>query len=202
MRKLAGTAMVRGFWRHERGNAAIEFGILAPLLTLILLGTVELGRAVSNNRHFTLTVYSTGDLVAREEYIGTTKGVADQNLLDMMKSIKYLMQPYDASTLKLAVFSVKVSEKDPTKGKVEWVYNYNTKPNAPAQCSDYTLPSNIVPAGASVIVVDADYRFKSLFGDYVPGAASLEKPWNEKSYHSPRNSCVDYVKGDNCISHC
>jgi Flp pilus assembly protein TadG len=201
MHKSAGKAVRRSFWRHERGNAAIEFGILAPLLALILLGTVEIGRAVSNNRHFTSTVYSIGDLVAREEYLGTSKGDADTNLGLMMNSIKHLMRPYDPSSVKAAVFSVKRSAKDPSKGTVEWVYNYNEKPNAPAQCSDYTLPSNIVAAGASVIVIDADYTFRSLFGDYVPGIKAA-MPWNEKSFHNPRNSCVDYVEGDNCISKC
>lgn len=199
MRKSAGKAVLRSLWRHERGNAAIEFAIVAPLLALLLLGMVEVGRAVSNNRHFTLTVYSIGDLVAREEYLGASKGAADTNVGLMMDSIKQLMRPYDPSSIKVAVYSVKASAKDATKGKVEWVYKYH-KTDAKAQCSDYALPPNFVPPGGSVIVVDADYTFKSLFGNKVPGMSSML--WNEKSYHSPRNSCVDYVKGDNCLTNC
>ena len=40
---------------------------------------------------------------------------------------------------------------------------------APAKCSAYTLPSDIVGKGGSVIVVDSTYVFKPLFGDFVPG---------------------------------
>ena len=53
----------------------------------------------------------------------------------------------------------------------------------------------------SVIVVDAKYNFTPLFGDYVPGFGSLGE-LKEKSFHSPRNSCVDFVKGNNCLNPC
>ena len=56
-------------------------------------------------------------------------------------------------------------------------------------------------AGGSVIVVDATYDFKTLFGDFVPGM-SASMTWTDKTYASPRNSCVDYVKGDNCTKSC
>ena len=46
-----------------------------------------------------------------------------------------------------------------------------------------------------------DYTFKPLFGDFVPGFSGA-MTWTNKSYHSPRNSCVDYVEGDNCTKSC
>ena len=52
-----------------------------------------------------------------------------------------------------------------------------------------------------MIVVDATYDFKTLFGDFVPGM-SASMTWTDKTYASPRNSCVDYVKGDNCTKSC
>jgi len=188
------------FRTDTHGGAAIEFGILAPLLLLMLLGTIELGRAIANNRHFIAAVTTAGDLVSREEYLGTSATNADLNLEGIMRSTKHMLAPYDATKLKLAVFSVKASDKDPKKAKVEWSYSYNDM-EAPAQCSDYTLPDNIVAAGGSVIVVDAAYTFSSLFGSYIPGMGSSME-WTEKSYYSPRNSCVDLVEGDNCISKC
>lgn len=193
-------APLRDLLSDTNGGSAIEFGILAPLLMLMLLGTIELGRAIANDRHFVAAVAATGDLVAREEYIGDSTGQAQSNLAGMMLSIKHLMAPYNPDTLKLAVFSVKSSNSAKGEAKVQWSYSYNGM-TAPAQCSDYALPKDLVPNGGSVIVVDATYDFTSLFGSYVPGMSPAMK-WSEKSYHSPRNSCVDYVKGDNCVSHC
>jgi Flp pilus assembly protein TadG len=166
----------------------------------MLLGTIELGRAVSIDRHFTAATSATGDLVAREAYLGESTSAATANLDAMMKSIKHLMQPYDASSLKLAVISVRASSTNASETKVDWAYAYNGA-DKPADCSSYALPANLIGKGGSVIVVDASYVFKSLFGNFVPGM-SASMTWTEKSFHSPRNSCVDYVKGDNCTSSC
>ena len=44
------------FARHRGGAAAVEFGLLAPLLLLMLLATIEIGRAVNADRHFIAAV--------------------------------------------------------------------------------------------------------------------------------------------------
>ena len=199
MRK-SGAGKRRSMWRDTRGTSAIEFGIAAPVLLLMLLGTIELGRALNSDRHFVAAAEAVGDLVAREAYMGTSTSAAQSNLDGMMLSIGQIMAPFETSPLKLAVFSVKASATDANSAKVQWSYGYKGAA-APGQCSTYTLPANMIPAGGSVIVVDASYTYKTLFGSYVPGMQPTMK-WTDKSYYSPRNSCVDYVKGDNCISKC
>ncbi len=184
-----------------RGAAAVEFAFLAPLLMLILLGIMEGGRAINIDRQFTSAVNTAGDLVAREEYLGTSSAVATANLDDMMESIKHLMAPYDPSKLKIGVFSVQASPNDASNTKVVWSFSYKGSMPVPTKCQAYALPPNLVNKGGSVIVVDAQYNFTPLFGDYVPGFGSLGE-LKEKSFHSPRNSCVDYVKGDNCLNPC
>jgi Flp pilus assembly protein TadG len=188
-------------WRDASGGAAIEFAFLAPLLMLMLLGTVEGGRAVNIDRHFTSSVSTAGDLVAREEFLGETSSGAKGNLDAMMGSIAHMMAPYKADDLSIGIFSVQASPTNATDTKVVWSYSYKGKMAVPAKCARYTLPANLVPKGGSVIVVDAKYKFTPLFGDYVPGFGSIGE-LTDKSYHSPRNSCVDYVKGDNCTNSC
>lgn len=190
--------VLRRFWRHSRGAAAIEFAYMSPLLLLMLLGTIELGRAINVDRHFTMATAMAGDLVAREEWLGTSSSDAKANLDSMMESIEHVMQPYDASTLKLAVFSVRASTTDADDTKVEWSYSHNGM-SAPTKCESYTLPSGLIGKGGSVIVVESSYVFKPLFADFVPGITG-DMTWTDKSMHSPRNSCVDYVEGDNCSS--
>ena len=188
------------FARHSDGAAAVEFAFLAPLLLLMLLATIEIGRAVNTDRHFSAAVGTAGDLVAREEFLGKSKAAATMNLDSMMESVQHLMRPYDASSLKLAVISVRASPTNATDTRVSWSYSYNGMAK-PAECSTYALPNDIVGEGGSVIVVDATYVFTPLFGDFVPGMSGA-MTWTDKSYHSPRNSCVDYVEGDNCTKSC
>jgi Flp pilus assembly protein TadG len=185
-------------WHHSQGGAAVEFAYLVPLLLLMLLGTIEIGRAINVHRHFAMATATTGDLVAREEWLGNSTPDAEANLDSMMQSIKHLMQPYDTSTLKLGVFSVRASPDDANDTRVEWRYSYNGQ-TVPNKCQTYALPPGLIGKGGSAIVVESTYGFKPLFADFVPGM-STDMTWTEKSIHSPRNSCVDYVKGDNCSS--
>lgn len=187
-------------WRDTRGAAAVEFAVLAPLLMLMLLGTIEVARGVSTDRHFGAALSTAGDLVAREPFLGTNSAGASANLNSMMLSIKHLIAPYDASSLKLAIISVRASTTDAADTRVSWSFAYNGM-DAPAKCSSYTVPANMIEKGGSVIVVEGSYLFKPLFGDFVPGFAG-PITWTDKSFHSPRNSCVDYVEGDNCKTSC
>jgi Flp pilus assembly protein TadG len=189
--------LARALRRDTQATAAVEFGLIAPLLMMMLLGTVEAARAINTDRHFSSAVATAGDLVAREEYLGKTSSEATTNLDNMMLSIKHLMAPYDVATLKLGVYSVRSSSTSASDTKVIWRYAYNGM-TVPAACSAFSLPANFLGKNMSVIVVDAKYEFKPLFGSVVPGFGTMT--WTDKSYHSPRNLCVDYVQGDNCKS--
>jgi Flp pilus assembly protein TadG len=55
--------------RDEKGVAAVEFGLIAPVLLLMLVGTIEVSRAVSMDRRFGTVTSMVADLVAREKTI-------------------------------------------------------------------------------------------------------------------------------------
>jgi Flp pilus assembly protein TadG len=184
--------------RDRRGTAAVEFAVLAPLLTLMLLGTIELARAINIDRVFTMAGATTGDLVAREQYMGTTSSGAQTNLDAMMQSVKQIMLPYDSSSFALGVMSVQASPTNASDTRVVWSYSFNGK-SVPSKCATYALPAGLVAKGGSTIVVESSYVFKPLFSNIIPGWSGATT-WTDKSFHSPRNSCVDYVKGDNCSS--
>src|SRR3569833_925592 len=116
---------IASFFGDVRGTAAIEFAQIAPVLLLMLLATIETGRAFNLNRHFNSAADMAGDLVAREEYMGTSTGDALSNLNGMMASIGQIMQPYDASLLQLAVISVQASVSNASDTRVQWTYSYN-----------------------------------------------------------------------------
>jgi Flp pilus assembly protein TadG len=191
-------ALIR-VWRCNDGMAATEFAFLAPLLVLMYLGTVEISRAVDIDRQFTSATAMTSDLVAREEELGDTKAEADATLDGIVQSIEHVMHPYDTDTLKLSIFSVKASMDDADDTKVEWSYSHNGS-SAPERCDSYPLAPGVVAEGESVIVVEASYAFDPLFTDIVPGMSG-KITWNDKSIHSPRNSCVDYA-GSQCLLDC
>jgi Flp pilus assembly protein TadG len=194
-----GRHALKRVWRCNDGMAATEFAFLAPLLVLMYLGTVEVSRAIDIDRQFTSATAMTSDLVAREEELGDTKAEADATLDGIVQSVQHVMHPYDPDTLKLSIFSVKASTEDASDTKVEWSYSHNGS-SAPSKCSSYPLTPGVVAEGESVIVVEASYTFNPLFTDIVPGMSG-QITWNDKSIHSPRNSCVDYA-GNQCLLDC
>lgn len=178
----------------KRGVAAVEFGYIAPVMLVMLLGTIEASRAVSMDRRFGLVTSMVADLVAREK----TMTAADMNAI--YDIVEHIMSPYDSSSLKIQVVPVKANPANVTDTKV-----YASTANRPslhnagqkAECAGYTLTTGLVSAGASVIVVETSYEFRPLLVGSVFGAAT----WNDKATLSPRNSCVDF-DDDNCVSSC
>lgn len=177
-----------------RGVAAVEFGYIAPVLLIMLIGTIEASRAISMDRRFGLVTSMVADLVARE------KTMTSADLTAIYNIVGHIMTPWDSSTLKIAVIPVKASPTDETITKV---YPATTnRPSfhgatQPAKCASYSLTAGLVAKGASVIVVETSYNFTPLLtGSMFPAAT-----WTDKAILSPRHSCVDF-DSDNCVSTC
>ncbi|MCH9765085.1 MAG: pilus assembly protein [Alphaproteobacteria bacterium] len=176
------------------GIAAVEFGLIAPVMLIMLIGTIEVSRAISIDRRFGLSTSMVGDLVAREE------DMSADNLNAIYNIVQHVMSPYDTSQLKIAVIPVKAASDDNTNTKVYAATTNRPSYNgmaAPAACSDYGLTAGLVDEGESVIVVESSYDFTPLLVNDILGA----RTWTDKSVLSPRTSCVDF-DDDNCVSPC
>ena len=96
------------------GVAAIEFAYLAPVLLVMLLGTIEVSRGISIDRRFGLVTSMVGDLVAREKTIAPSPA---QSLFGIMKSAKSIMGAADSDTLKVRIMSVMALTTDTTRAR-------------------------------------------------------------------------------------
>jgi len=194
-RKVIGIrCFARDLHSNIAGMAAIEFGLVAPVMLIMLIGTVEISRAISIDRRFGLATSMVGDLVAREE------DMSADNLNAIYNIVEHVMEPYDASALKIAVVPVKAASDDKTNTKVyAGVTNrpsYHGK-TAPGECSSYGVTAGLLDKGESVIVIESSYNYTPLLvNDFIAA-----KTWTDKSVLSPRNSCVDF-DDDNCVSSC
>lgn len=179
----------------RRGIAAVEFGIISPLLVVMMVGVVEVTRAVSIDRRFGQVTAMVADLVAREE------NMASDDLDAIYGIVEHVMGVWGTSGLKIQVIPVKAH---PTDSSIRRVYAKTA--NRPAYggasqlpyCQNYTsLAEDMLPAGSSVIVVEAEYLYKPLLVDSV----FPEQVWKDRATLAPRNSCVDF-DDDNCVSTC
>lgn len=200
-RRLArSVAGLRRFARDTRGIAAVEFGLLAPILFVMLLGAVELTRAISIDRRFALVTSTVADLITRE----TELKAADVNA--MYDVAAQIMSPFDVTPLKLSIVPVmRMNNSDRVYPSAGNRPGYNGGA-VPSKCATYALSNNMLAANEAVIVVEGTYRFTPLFGTITIGS----KPWSiftgavdwtEKAYAKPRkSSSVNFGDASNTYS--
>lgn len=186
--------LARRLRRNVEGIAAVEFGLIAPVMLIMLIGTIEISRAISIDRRFGLATAMVGDLVAREE------DMTADNLNAIYDIVDHVLSPYDSSKIKIAVIPVKAASDDENNTRVYAGTQNRPSLNgmsAPSTCSGYSLTNGLVDKGESVIVVESSYDFTPIIVNDLIGA----RTWTDKSVLSPRQSCVDF-DDNNCVSNC
>lgn len=85
---MFGCGDIRRFLRSERGVAAIEFAIIAPLLFLLLFGTIEMGRLLWVRAMFSHAISETARLV-QVPMAEVTKAALEAALVDSLTESGY-----------------------------------------------------------------------------------------------------------------
>ena len=104
-----------------------------------------------------------------------------------MQIVNVLMAPYDAAPLKITLVAVgsKVAATAADKNKICWFQPSAGTTTAFAINQDYTLPTDIVDPGGSVIVAEVAYTYSPLIFSYFIQTAF---PLADKFYLKPRVS--------------
>lgn len=178
------------------GVAAVEFAYLLPLLILMTYGVIEASRAVMMHKRFQRSVAMVGDLVAREETIGDSAATAKAELDGIMKAAEQIMRPYDISSLKMGVTAIQADPNNANVTKVAWSYPYKGYPVQSCNASKAMPASGMITKGNAAILVEAEYVYKPILTDLVPGF-NVSMQWTDQIAHAPRSRCPDYA-GKNC----
>jgi Flp pilus assembly protein TadG len=174
----------------REGVAAIEFAMVAPLMLLLFVGSVEFSQALTVDRRVTQIASSTADLVAREKSITTA------DMEGIMDIIDHLMSPYDNSRLRVTLLNVYSAMNNAGDVKVCWSYNHNGGANTYSDQQAYSLPSGILGTGASTIVAEVVYEYQPLiFNMFIESAFRME----ERFFLKPRLSNSVEYNGHKCL---
>ena len=192
--KVANAARLRrpSFYRDARGVAAVEFGVIAPVLLIMLLGVIEVTRAVSIDRRFGQVTAMVADLVAREERVDadTVQGIYG--------IVEHVMGVWGTDTLKLQILPVRASDTDRND-----VYVYAAKGNRPSFGSDPTpskdvcaritdLTQDLLEEQGMAIIVEGEYGYTPLIASGIVPAST----WKDRAVLAPRTGCVSFEPED------
>ncbi len=106
---------LRRFIRGSEGVAIVDFALVVPILVLLLLGSMEVGRYVLLNQKLSRVAISSSDLVSRAKHAVT----ADIN--QVFAAAEYSMRPFDLGVDGI-VFITSVSTDDtlPVSPTISW----------------------------------------------------------------------------------
>jgi len=186
----------RSFVGDKRGVAAVEFGLIAPVLLIMLIGVIEVTRAVSIDRKLGKVTAMVADLLTREKQVdaATVEGIYE--------IVEHIMGVWGTERLKLHITPVRAAEDDRND-----IYVYATKENRPSfganpvsprdVCDRYTaLTTDLLDTNGTAIVVESELEFAPLIAEGVVPS----KTWSDRAVFAPRDGegsgCVSFKDGD------
>ncbi len=132
--------------RDQRGVSAVEFALIAPLMLLLYLGSVELSVMMRMDRKVTATASALGDLTSRLSV------VSDNDMREMFDAANVMLDPHPAANARMRITSIiDTGEALPV---VAWSDAYGHTAYTPG--ASITLPDGIVPPSGSVIMAEVE----------------------------------------------
>ena len=172
------------FIRDRRGNAAVEFALVVPLMLTLFFGTVEFSSAVSAQRKVVLAARTLSDLVSQ------SSAVDDNDLSNFNKAATSILYPFPTSPdLKMRVTSLYV---DPTTkvGKPKWSKAWGSGLTALTGTDTVTLPPALQVGDTYLIYAEVQYKYVPAVG-YMMAKTGVQL--NDSTYTRPRQSlCTRY----------
>ena len=166
-------ARIRKLARDRRGLAALEFALIAPMMVMVLFGSIELTELLATNRRTENTAASIADVVSRDTVI------TDDELTDLWSTASALMFPNSATPMQMRVSSVNIISA--TEARVLWSDGYNGY--APRVVdSTVAMPAGMMIPGTSVILSETSYHYEPPIGVFLNLAFNLE----QKEFRRPR----------------
>lgn len=140
------------FRKDCEGVAALEFALIAPIMIMLFVGTLEVSAAVSVNRKVSRISSIVGDLVTQSQ---TLIGSDINNIMDVASDI---MEPYSNTV------QIRISGLDITGGNAVVVWSCHQSWSKATVGSHYTVPANIKTDGTYLVAARVQTLYQPMVG--------------------------------------
>ncbi len=128
----------------ESGVAALEFAIIAPVLILLFLGTIEISLAIAVDRKVSRISSSIADLITRAAPLNNDLSPAEMQ--EFVTIANRIMFPYE-DQVSVAIVGVDVVDGNSV---VRWRFTTGGS-SAPAAGQPFPIPDNIKTNGSFIV---------------------------------------------------
>lgn len=220
--------VVKRLQQNESGIAAVEFGLILPLMLMIYMGLVELSRGMRAAQKLDLVAHTLADLTAQQLTGGQNTGQAgltEADITAIFSAANTLMAPLPVGNLKMTISEVNITS--PSAGtwqaKTSWTVTRNSATARPCQVltastaapvSVTTIPPSYVqvtngvnPTTGPIIVADVVYQYSpGVHFEFFKWGSPPTWTMQRTSYAPVRNTYVPshiqyfMTSGTNCNS--
>jgi Flp pilus assembly protein TadG len=191
--------LCRRFFTATRGVIAVEFGLVFPMLVVLLLASIDAGRAVAVYMKVRAATYAL-DAMANQY-----PSVQDSDLQLISGAAATVLAPYPSAPSGLRISQVEITTGGPV---VAWSYGVNMTPYAykysslsvPGNLGSTSAPNNACPTssytagnvnnnGCYLLLAEVQYTYTPMFVQFITGPITL----SDSIWVAPRISlCVQY----------
>jgi Flp pilus assembly protein TadG len=181
------------FRKAKDGLAAIEFALFLPVLTIIILGLIEVTSALQCRQRVTALASASADLVAQYNTISSSE------MTDVFSAVNQIIYPFPTSGSTVVISSVLSDGSG--NGTVSWS-RASAGGTQRSQNSAVTVPTGLMPAyvcnagvctgcaagACSVIMSEVTYNYTSYSNTakFITGQLTL----TDSFYAKPRRSAT------------
>lgn len=162
------------WWHDEQGVAAAEFGLVFPLLLVLLLGVFDMGNGILAAQKNIRASQVTADLITRNRTVDNT------DINEAIEAGELALQPFETDTYGVDVVSIRFD--DDASPEIVWqVTRGNITPT-----TDLSVVDALAEANSGVVMVRTQYQFQPVFGGFLIGNIDLQ----ERAFSRGRRSAV------------
>lgn len=173
------TRTARRWLAEEKAAALPEFALLFPVLIAMIMGTYDVGRALTINQKVISASQIIADLITRNQSIDA------QGLEDIILAGKMALDPYDRTPIGYDIVSLQYDEDgDPEE---LWRVTDNMLP------SDVAIDraENLGEDGDGVVAVTISYVYEPYFTDFIQDEVAMQEIAIMRGRRSSTVSCGD-----------
>jgi Flp pilus assembly protein TadG len=152
------------FVAAKKGSAAIEFAIIAPMMIMLLFGSVDLLDVLNANKRVQNVAASLADVVARDTE------VSDAEITGLWAAIDVLMFPSGGDAVDIRISSISIESA--TIARVVWSEGHGMDERQPGTTVD-DLPDAMMNPGTSIILAESTFEYESPLGFLLEDGVTL-----------------------------
>jgi Flp pilus assembly protein TadG len=199
-------SLYRRFLASTRGVTAIEFGLVFPMLLVLLFGSIDAGRAIAIYMKVRAATYAL-DAMANQY-----PSVQDTDLQLISGAAAVVLAPYPSGPSGVRISQIEITTGGPV---VAWSYGLNMTPYAylsthvtvPGNLASTSAPNNacptasyttgnVPPLGCYLLLAEVQYTYTPMFVQFITGPITL----SDRLWLAPRNSLCVQFNGSGCYS--